>query len=1282
MDWGAHIGGFNRLTTEVYEDNYISDWEYSEVEKEVEGIKETSPILTPLNSVSDKIKARIVECKESNKYNITQDLAEAFEVFCEYKYKTNTRGEFEKTYTDKETGKVWTGRKVVFHNKGIKYDDAFVLDYENNLNSISVTSDATEIYSKLYIKPIESEHMTNGYITIADSDINPTGEDYILNFDYMLASGAINEYQYSKVKQYEAEMYKINQALREKSAAINDLVVDINNLEADLQTAENSIASLKESLVKFETLRDGSITNTIQEYAEAHPYAAIFIESTEGSYYNARLTAEGINASTIKGYTKSLEDPLFPNNKIGVEIVQQGVGADKNKVYIVLDEYGFASQINIPEDLFNSWKAEGQVGVSVIYLTFVYSPYNKYAAACEKINIQIAAQQVKRDNMVIQLEGYTDADGNVIIEGKKDILNKLENNKDEEADSVNLKTIGYYPLLELKEEKIMKFDRLMGAALQEGYWSPDTYDDAGEIVSVVVNKPDDDVVLIWDTEPLSNEVLPYYYSSINQNSGEAEKTYFKAIKLPEIIAPDDLVIKAVATNFVFEHENENDHSGYFYFIVDGKGYYTENSITSKQGQTWKLSYDNGGVTFSINGSAIPLTSIPPQDKNEIFNATSYFKGLSSFLTSRSLFPHAGFDYGYIEEDNDYKLVAVLNDPTIEYPTIEYDRYGIYQIEGNGTNLELISLSEDTSLVYPRIAINLPNVNSDSDTYQIKYGEGEEEEILEKFVDYSTIKRGTSTYSTLKITNNNADITKKNYTITFQVSHANDTLYLDAKQVAKDNSRPKVSYSISVANTPNRMRKIVLGEMVFINDYSVDVHRAPGYISGLTLNLDAPKEDEIVIANYKTKFEDLFSTITASSEAMKNNKRSYDLASSAFVGGQLSGSILQQALVNNNISLSFSQTNVDMTSGDGIILTNTSPYTNGVYGQVVLRGGGIFCSSDIDDAGNRIWNSAITPTGINANYITSGQLDTNQIRIFAGNDMSFQWNDQGIYAYRRLEDGGVDLGTYVRYSYDGLEYTQGDFTAVSLGWNGLKIAAQEGALTLTGNNGLTMYNGGGNVVLHLGRSGNNPNYLYGLTLYDGTSGEDIENANKTFYSTNEGNLWLKSYIGVGAEASVTQAAATNTYSGISGEETIVDGEEVNDIRIWAGAANHDGRGTAPFRVYEDGSFYATSGQIGSLAIDMMNYSLQIISSSGLSYTDGVTTSTTLTAQIYDNGVQVKPPPSWGNIKYKWYKLVLDQDGKTWKKEEIEGENSNTLNIQMTSNVQYSCEVYAIEGGESQ
>jgi hypothetical protein len=50
------------------------------------------------------------------------------------------------------------------------------------------------------------------------------------------------------------------------------------------------------------------------------------------------------------------------------------------------------------------------------------------------------------------------------------------------------------------------------------------------------------------------------------------------------------VIKAVATEFTYEHTNEIELSGYFYFIVDGKGFYTVDNITSNKGDEWKLSY--------------------------------------------------------------------------------------------------------------------------------------------------------------------------------------------------------------------------------------------------------------------------------------------------------------------------------------------------------------------------------------------------------------------------------------------------------------------------------------------------------------------------------------------------------------------------------------------------------------------------------------------------------------------------------------------------------------------
>ena len=72
------------------------------------------------------------------------------------------------------------------------------------------------------------------------------------------------------------------------------------------------------------------------------------------------------------------------------------------------------------------------------------------------------------------------------------------------------------------------------------------------------------------------------------------------------------------------------------------------------------------------------------------------------------------------------------------------------------------------------------------------------------------------------------------------------------------------------------------------------------------------------------------------------------------------------------------------------------------------GGGIFLSNAIDGAGARIWNTGITPNGINAAMITAGQLDVNKIRVFAGDNVAFQWNSEGIFAYKQNEEtGSVD-----------------------------------------------------------------------------------------------------------------------------------------------------------------------------------------------------------------------------------------------------------------------------------
>ena len=85
--------------------------------------------------------------------------------------------------------------------------------------------------------------------------------------------------------------------------------------------------------------------------------------------------------------------------------------------------------------------------------------------------------------------------------------------------------------------------------------------------------------------------------------------------------------------------------------------------------------------------------------------------------------------------------------------------------------------------------------------------------------------------------------------------------------------PKVEYDVKPNVFATKYCETLynkLGNIIRINDNELKFKNIRGYISGLTLDLDNPDEDTIEVKNYKTKFEDLFSTITAQTEAMKKN----------------------------------------------------------------------------------------------------------------------------------------------------------------------------------------------------------------------------------------------------------------------------------------------------------------------------------------------------------------------------------------------------------------------------
>lgn len=287
---------------------------------------------------------------------------------------------------------------------------------------------------------------------------------------------------------------------------------------------------------------------------------------------------------------------------------------------------------------------------------------------------------------------------------------------------------------------------------------------------------------------------------------------------------------------------------------------------------------------------------------------------------------------------------------------------------------------------------------------------------------------------------------------FNLSNADTAIYLDAIQVLKENAYPKVSYTIEPSVVDQNFLYTAynqLNRICNINDTELKLENVQGYISELELDLDHPENDHFEIKNYKTKFEDLFSSIVAQTEAMKKSAYTIGLAAQAFTStGDIQGDILQQSIGKVDLNYAFNNGHLTIDAKNGIWGTSDS-------GVVAFRGGGIFTATDKDSAGNWKWNTGIVPQGINANLITTGQLDTNKINIYAGDKVRFQLNGEGLYAYKSFFEDQNLLDYASDPEHSDVADTLADNTTdkldvaqyVVMNENGLFLMAKAGALVL-------------------------------------------------------------------------------------------------------------------------------------------------------------------------------------------------------------------------------------------
>ena len=1095
-----------------------------------------------------QVKKHLMNVERSNIFSIIQDLCEAFEVWALFNY----------TYDN--SGKI-IDREIVFKTEAINEDIKFDFAYGKNLETCSRNINSNELVTKLIIPDTESTLNDGQLLSIRQAAGNPTGENYLYNFDYFYDIGSLTRLTKDELEgkgdenENPSDEYKINLY----SGKLKNINNKISNLQAYLVPLYNRKIELEGNLVVKEGEITGYMDNiqSLQNKVDAIPPEQTVIKSwsDDPTVYNH------------VGDTRTFSQTTYPGTNteyLYLDFHREDIICDKN---IVVTPYSINSDGEVIESETTS------SFTSFIPRAFVYGEWhsNSTSLPLEEddenfVLFKLSSTSTKGVRFNNIKYNYSDLGNEQFIKGiyfnfapgekgtlsnyarirykyfplayyyllMKDYWDKIQQTQEQEESIKNdlqeinnrivTQELKLNVLLNDKKRLILQFEKDFKPYIREGYW--DTSDYQAQIDTEIL-------------DTLSNNSIYEGYTSVT--------TPLNQLKL-----------------------NDSLHTYSYYFILGTASAIDINSISMKsmgmnntmvpryRGNDFELY--RGGVE---NDNTQLIVAISPS-LIDYYNLHNYSMDLYKSIVTY--------------KENNSTTTKTINWSTVEDNLNIVDSY-IYLTNDN------IITNELSIIGYKDISTTVQLEMFEDFIYDFDYAgyDNSGNRIpLNEQQSYSTdIYYDYFTKITLKLTNvNNAILdyaasinTKPHYIVNCTKETTLDYLMNDATATSKKYAKPQITYSIGVVDLSSlngyENYKPILGQKVPIWDNEMGFKGLEGFITSISKNLENPENTQIEIATYKTKFEDIFQKLTATMTDVRYNENSiYKAANSFNTDGTIKTQVFRKSLEENLDRVNFGVNNdITINERDGILLSDRD---NGR--AVKLIGNGIFLSEDGIN-----WKTGITGEGINSSALVAGDIDTRNISIWNSTEdqIRFVWNDEGLIAYgdkfgetessvSTSTQNLIDYNKFVKFNQHGLKFDDNGRSALSLGWNGLKISTQNNSLNLDADKGLILqqWSGEGTATtrLELGKLDSN---LYGLRLHD-------PNGIVTFQNDSQGDLWLQRHIRVGG--SMTSGnTVTNANAGIYGYETEVpiemqmgirrnnNGEIIWDstpIRFWAGPQSKD------------------------------------------------------------------------------------------------------------------------------
>ena len=1041
------------------------------------------------------VKKRLISEERSNIFSIIQNLCETFEVWAFFQYHYSNDGKID-------------DRKILFKTETIDENIKFDFSYGKNLQSCSRIINSNELITKLYVTNTESNLIDGNILSIQQSSANPTGENYIYNFDYFYDSGILTK---EKDKGKESDEYQINLHCG-KLRKLNNKIVNIQKFLTPLYDRRNV---LEGDLTIEEGSRIGFIDNIqdIQNKIDAIPPGDQIIKSwsNDNSQYNH------------VGDLKTFSTTTNPNNNTETDWFYLNFGREDiligdinyNKYYLEKDNNGTQTLIEVEGEIksgftpkmfsYSNWHSGNAAlpdndtshfisfipGTNCIYdyssignKHFIKGIYFSKNFVNNNTYGRIRYKYAPLIYYYLLIKDYWDKIGKeeIQIDDTKEDLLTIKN-------KIILYELQLKKLLQEKNEFILQFENKYKSFIREGYWEPSDYQ-----------------------SEFTEEIFDSYYND-NFNYFTSGTTSLNLLTLNDSL---------FNYSYYFSLGNANE------IDIDSIKMRIRSKITNDE-DIYIPQYQSNNYELYLSGSEL-ICAIDPDIINNYINIKNYNPS-----------------------DNKYKKYF--------QSTIDY-------FKKNG---EFINSREINWINSPEVNINIPkiylnNENIITNKLQI-YGESiNDNNLLTPYIDYSYIYESVGydsnntwvdlsdqhSYSTdiqykydlridFKLTNNTIRFLASShpkFIVTFGEEKTLQYIYNDSVATSKKYSIPKVEYNISVVDLSSlngyENYKPKIGQKVPIFDMEMNFYNFQGFITSINYPLEEKYNTELTIATYGTKFEDVFQKLTATMVDINyNSNEIYKAANSFETNGAIKTDVFKRSLQENFEAVNLGINNeISIDEKEGITLHDKDNNSG-----IKLIGRGIFLTKDITLGENTEWRTGITGEGINTNVLTAGSLDTKQITIWNSSEKQarFIWNEQGLFAYgdkfgtatstETSYQELIDYNKYVKYNQEGLEFNDNGKSALSLGWNGLKISTQENGLILDADNGLTLLQeNNGNIVTRLELGKLDQGQLYGLRLKD-TLG------NITLQSDSRGDLWLHQYISLGG--SIENGVVKNPNAGIYG-----------------------------------------------------------------------------------------------------------------------------------------------------